>query len=257
MSTQNDWERRRRWRLINATASEPANVLDSYTWDLAYAGDQATSSDWPALAGDITLAALSTPTLNIATTGLLAAGIGSARVDKAVRAGSSGGFRVDNSYEMFGGPYHLRMLVYLRHPSATAYLLNIYDYTTRQFRITMSTSNVLYFYAYFGGAASNLPADVSIDLDGWNLVDIVIDPTGGSGGVISARWYINGVEGSGVEGSAEIDMIYPSLDVMVLNSPTDASATNADLLFVGHRRLSSAGEFTLAQHQADVAALGL
>ena len=53
-------------------------------------------------------------------------------------------------------------------------------------------------------------------------------------------------------------MMVSNLDVMVLNSQHDrGGATKCDLLFVGHRRLSSVGDFTLTQHRLDVAALGL
>ena len=80
---------------------------------------------------------------------------------------------------MFGGPYHIGMLAYLRHPwGGDCISFIIYDYTTRQFRVTMSTSNALNFYTYFGGGHLACPRMSALTSDAWNLIDVVITTHG-------------------------------------------------------------------------------
>lgn len=238
---------------------EPSNVIDTYSWDIAYSAHEATATTWVGSPGP-TLEALDTPTLNLSTAGLTTiGGIGSARENKAVRAGAGGAFRATAAYDVPGGVYHLRALIYYNASSGSnEYLFYLYDYSTRLARLYRHTNGNLYFYTYFGGGNAfstqnntGTPAE-----NAWHLVDIVYDGTGGPGGVSRVKYFLDGVEGSEQINGTAVDMIQPNADVNILGIGANGSSS-VDAVFMGRRTLTSFDDFTLVQHQADVAALGL
>lgn len=261
MTQLEDYFRRRRFRLINSNVEEPSNVIDSYVWDLAYDSKDALAGSWPGSPGP-TLTAVATPTLNVSTTELTTiGGIGSARENKAIRANASGGFRLDDAWDVPGGVYHLRVLVYAHAaPGATEHIFYLYDATNRFIRVVRLTNGALQLYAYFGSghsfsAFNNIHNPLAVGA--WHLVDIIYDGTGGPGGVARTQWMVDGSAGATQTSATDVDMVQAGTDVNVLNTIGSGGAPSVNAVFVGRRALSSFSEFTLAQHQADVAALGL
>lgn len=258
MSTQNDWERRRRWRIINASASEPANVIDSYDWDLAWDSKDATLTTWAGMEGTTapTATALATPTIGLSTTGLAVAGISAERVDTAVRSNAAGGFATSTTYDWPGGVFHVRLVINkAAYPSANEIVWRVYKDGDENVTLTFYSANRLRFYVDGTGSAAAFQSSGGALAEGWTLIDLVYDPTGASGsGRIVYRE--NGVE-SYVDDDESINFagvggvgFYPGGGA---STPMIASS----LLFAGVRFLGSASEFTLAMHQADVDALGL
>lgn len=251
----------RRKKLLAAGASEPSNVIDAYTWDLAWDAKDATDTEWPGLAGTSTptAAALATPTRNLSTTGLVPSGIGASRVDKAIRANASGGYAF-TGLNWIGGIWHIRLLCNLESISTglSRYAFRIYDASDRRLDLTHTSGNRwnLSLDAAGSVAAFN-PTGPLANATGWHLVDLLYDPTGNAGnGRLVFR--VDGVESVELDDES-IDFVggASGLHGVISNNSGSAPFSNARVLFFGARFLAAAGEFTLADHQADVAALGL
>ncbi|MCB9655150.1 MAG: hypothetical protein H6729_13590 [Deltaproteobacteria bacterium] len=264
MNASNDWFRRRRWRLLHSVDEpepEPTNIIDSYTWDIAWDGKDALAGSWPGMSGTTTpnATAIASPTLNLSTTGLLADGIGASRVDKAVRSHASGGYGF-TSVNWTGGIFHMRFLCNLESVSTglSRYMFRLYDAADRRIDITHTSGNRWNFSIDAAGSAAAFnPTGPLANTVGWHLLDILYDPTGASGnGRVTFR--VDGVES--VENDDEsIDFVggTSGLHGVISNNSGSAPFSNARVVFVGVRFLASSGEFTLAQHQSDVTSLGL
>lgn len=258
MGALEQWMRRRRHRLLTGGSSEPENVIDKYTWDLAWDSKDATDTEWSGLAGTSTptAPALATPTRNLSTTGFDPVGIGASRVDKAIRANASGGFAVTGQ-DWPGGVWHLRLLIRkVAWASTNEFFFRAYKDGDERVDLEIYSANALRLSVDDTGSAALFQAVGVAMADGPRLVDIVYDPTGAPGGFGRAVFRNNGTETTR-DDNESLDFA----DVGGVGFYPAGGATNAmsrsSMLFLGVRFLLSASEFTLAAHTADLEALGL
>lgn len=244
-------------QLGSVSTPAPTNVIDSYTWDLAWSGEDALVGSWPGLAGTPTptATAIDTPTLDLSTTGFTPAGIGASRVDKAVRAGAGGGYTVTGQ-DWPGGIFHLRLLIIkVNFAGSDEYLFRAYKDGDERVDAYLYSANALRAYIDDTGSAAAFQVNSAVMSAGPQLIDIVYDPTGASGsGRIIYR--INGSETSTNDNESLDFADVGGVGFYPLGGATDPTSTSS-LLFVGVRFLSASTDFTLAQHQADATALGL
>lgn len=234
------------------SASEPENIIDSYDWDIAYDAKDATLTIWAGSPGP-TLTAVATPTLDVSTAGLTTiGGIGSARENKAIRANVNGGFGPSN-VNWPGGVWHLRVLFYKRPYVDAEYPFRIYQNASNRIDFEQRSNDTMRLYVYSGTAFS---ITSSVLADGWHLIDYVYDPTGGPGGVSRCIQRRNGNENVNNH-TGVVDYVSASAPVYIGGGSSVSASDHTDVVFAGVRFLGSAGDFTLAMHQADVAALGL
>ena len=223
-------------------------LIDGYTWDHAWAFDQApgTPGDIPALAGGIDLPFTSGTYTTSASTGTLAsAAIGAARVNEAID-NTDAEFGSSNAGFAHSGGFHLRAIV--NWTSGT---------DQRVFRLG-TTDRVEIFFTAAGSLVADYIASsalvqrclISAGANGWKLIDYTVKLDGGSG--TTASVFINGAaQTPAASGTNYAGM--PSVDLDVLHN-NGVQNFSGDVLFVGWRTDTS---FVEATHDSDFASSGL
>lgn len=252
------------------------NVIDEYTWGLAYeTGDASISGTpaWAAASGTGTLGEPSggwgtTPTLGRSTTGLNADAIGAARVDTAALfsdATDPGGFDSSANDDVIlpqANEWHIRMLVNVGG-SVDGGSGGLFDFTygggyyTRMTYTSESGSNhVLSLQSRndgAGGTTGGVSESVLIAVDnGWTLIDLNQVNDGGS---TRLDVCVNGTCTAGTTHDALLTSGHPSLTPdSGVGANRAGFALGWDFLFFGYRTNAAVSE---ADHDRAVSDLGL
>lgn len=239
--------------------SEVGPVLNSLDdpwadWYVAYAGNDIAGTGpytWPPALGTGPNLSLSVGfDAQLPTAPLLPAGIGSARVDGAYAPGTEA-FRGGPLSSWPAGAFHLRVL--FRPTSETigylfAYAVNGVELFQGRFN---SNSLTLHWRHDADGGIYIIP--LPLTNNAWTLLDVIISPTGGPGGVSTAYVYANGVSYTPANHSVGIT-VGGGGTLGIGGIWTGTNPMLGEVLFFG---LRPATGIDLATHQAHAAGVGV
>ena len=224
------------------------NVLDRYEWQEAYSCEDADAGGlWATQEGEQELDTDgNAPRLDVDTDGLNPAGIGAARVNKAVGVPTAQGWTRAGWSTDITGPWHLRILARIR--ISTGNWVHQYRLDPNQLRLSL-IPNAYQMQVYSAGGTTGVPSPPLPD-GGWALTDIVHDG-------VNTSFMVNGVVFTVPTVGPPITMVWDVPAPFALGDNTGAiNPTDADLVFYGLRPIAEGG-FTEAEHARDVEDLGL
>lgn len=249
------------------TVSSATNIIDAYTWDIAYEGGSLSGPNWPEEGSAATLTAIDQSAITArSTSGLTTSGIGAARENTAVAPNcqtsrDDQGYNLGNTTQLPSdtSDLHCRLL-YKRGatPSANEWIfhsqvdggqyiwLRHLSDTSDEVSITNTTD---------GGESINVTL-TSLPTDDWVLIDIYYDKSNGSSNTEVTVWCNKvefSTEGTGVTlfpGGVGAD----DFGLLGKRNCSDSALDDTYVLFLGFRNASS---YNKTAHDADCDAIGL
>jgi len=254
-------------RRPQAPTAAPSNVVQEYSWDLEYWGSDFAGATWPVRSGAAnTLAAFGTQaTGDQSTSGLTSSGLPSALVNKGVLgvAGSNAYRLASTARWVHSGTssdfIHVRLIFRVAaSPTTNQRLFRFLESGTSFTEVNFTGTTQLTAFMRDdgdGGTAGGLSITASgVTADGWKLVDVAFERTAASGNM-RITMFGNNVSEAGPTADDGPQFTDSPGSFALLGDHAGANTGNSTMLFFGARVTGSV--FTLAEHQAAAAKLGL